>query len=263
MEDGEIQKYTEKGSQEIKDTVVLPLTRGEYIHLSTTPSRIAEAFEGFADQLGYDGARAKAFFEEKVECRLGSVDEIPAPYGNRLDDVVSKAISTIKGSKPGGAVVPTKDDKYIFCLDAQAIAKQLPSLKTKSFRVEGYASLTAEQKIAAFQQTVKSFAEHEFFHILQSITDPEDFKKSGQQIMRAQRVFLTWAAVAGTLIKMLPPRLNFPIVTSSGLVTVGAVAYLSRKSVRIEKDAYDVQRKALRLKLKNPFTFTHEPSPKT
>lgn len=247
--------------QKVKETILLPETEGEYIHISTTPIRAEQAFGEYAIQFNCDEEEARTFFEENVEIRFCPVDDIPLPNSSKLETTASKLISRAQGSKALGAIVPTKDGGCIFCLDVEGIAKSLPKLKTPGFRVVKYSRMTVEQKIAAFKQAVESLSEHEFFHLIQYMRDAEAFKKASSKVKLSHKIFLTWVGAAGVMTGTTSAEMGFPVVTSTGLATIGAVVYFGREQRKIEKDAYDAQKEALQLHLKPPFNFDHESTP--
>lgn len=242
--------------REIKDTVLLPETKGEYMHISTTPAKLARTFGEYAAQLGYNEEEAQTFFEENVEVKFGRVYDVALADNTKLEIAISRLVPFSWGAKLAGTVVPKEDGKYIFCLDIQGIAENLPKLR--SFQVGDYFHMTTEQKIASFEQAVQSLAEHELFHTTQYMTDPETMKEAASKVKLSNKIFLTWMAAAGTIGTTLPPEISTPIIISTGLATVGTAVHLSEGMVEIEKDAYTAQKKASKLHLRNPFKFSHE-----
>jgi hypothetical protein len=113
------------------------------------------------------------------------------------------------------------------------------------------------QKIVSFEQAVKSLTEHEFFHLIQFMKNPQKSIKASKQVLQAMRLMFTYTASFLTTIALFPHE-GGSVMSAATPFVMGAIIYLNRDQAKVEKDAYDAQKKALQLNLKNPYIFTHE-----
>lgn len=255
--DSELKVSPDVGKPKIaQDTIRLPFERSEFIHISAEHGRVAQAFSEYASHFGVDKDVAKSFFENKVDFQFGEVDKIPFPGIGRFDQVLDDVIGKLQGGKACGAVVPN-DERYTLCLDPQAIAQALPNFKTRGLKITDYANMTLEQRIASFEQVVKSSTEHEFFHLLQFMRNPQQVIKASKQVAQSMRLSFAYVATSLPAAALFPHDSGLPVITATPFV-IGATVYLTRGKLKVESDAYDAQKKALQLNLVNPYTFTHE-----
>lgn len=240
----------------IKDTVRLPLTEGGYIHLETSTDRLARSFGDFADQFGRDREEAVEFFKDHVDFQFKNADKV-SHFDARLDNLWVRIVSAIQGSKVLGTVSQEgKEKKYTLCVDISAIANVLPG---KIFEVKRYSDMTPEEKIAAFKQVVKSVTEHEFYHLLQCMEKPKMMQEASKRVKWSYRLLLGFIATSTTM--SLIPELR-PAIIPATIPIMGAILYLNKSGVaKVEPDAYEAQKEALKLNIKSPYDFTHENYP--
>lgn len=241
-----------------RDTVLLPLTDGEYIHVETTTNGLANSFTSFAEQFGIPAEQAHKFFVDKVDFRFGTADNVPL-FDTKLDNAWAKLITSLQGGGALGIVGPERDGKYTVCVDSQRIARSLPHFNTHKFKIKDYDRMTTEERIASFQQAIKTVTEHEFFHILQYMKDPEIRQKASKQMQDSYRLFLAFAT-SSTVMNFIPELK--PAIIPVSIPILGAIVYLNRSAIsKVEPDAYDAQKHTLGLDIKSPFNFAHESTP--
>lgn len=255
--DTELKVSPEIGKPKIaQDTIRLPFEKSEFIHIQAETGRIAQAFSEYASQFGVDRDEAKSFFENKVDFQFGEAGKLHFPGIGRFDQILSDVIGKIQGGTILGIVVPN-DERYTLCLDTQAIAQALPNFKTRSFGITDYTNMTLEKRVTGFEQAVKSLTEHEFFHLIQFMKNPQESIKAAKQVLQSMRLLFAYTTTSFSALALFPHDSGTPIVTATPFV-IGAIVYLNRGEAKVESDAYDAQKKALQLNLRNPYTFTHE-----
>lgn len=240
----------------IQETVSLPLENNEFIHILGDRNKFTQAFTEYASQFGVDKNEAKLFFENKVDIQFGETGDLPIPGVNKFDKVLGNVLGKLKGGKALGLVVPN-DDKFTLCLDVQGIAKSLPDMKTGDISFGDYQNMTLEQRISGFEQAMKSFTEHEFFHLLQFMKTPQELIKASKQVVQSMRLLFAYTTTSLSAVALFPHSGEAAAMAAIPFIA-GAVVYLNKGQARIENDAYSAQKKALSLNLRNPYEFTHE-----
>lgn len=242
-----------------KDTICLPPTEGDYIHIEATSERLADSFGRFAEQFGIPPDEARSFFTNRVDFQFGTADDLPL-FDTKLDNAWARLITFLQPGRGLGITGPERDGKYIVRIDVQNIARALPHLNTKEFKVKDYDQMTKEERIASFEQSVETVTEHEFFHVLQEMENPEAMQEASKRMQDSLRLFLTF--VVSTTAMNLIPQLRSAIIPLS-IPILGLIVYLNRNAIiQVEPDAYEAQKYALGLDLRSPFNFVHETTPK-
>ena len=76
-------------------------------------------------------------------------------------------------------------------------------------------------------------------------------------VLKSMKMLFAYTAIS------LPPAIIFPResflpTAASASLLLGAVVYLNKDKAKVEADAYNAQKKALKMKLINPYNFAHE-----
>lgn len=239
-----------------QDTVSLPLEENRFIHVTTNQELLSRSFGDYAVQFGIDRDKAEKFITNNVDFEFGSLDSLSYPGVGKIDMIIDRVIGKLKGGKALGVVVPN-GERLTLRLDIQKIAESLPDMKTRSFQVGDYKNMNSEARITAFEQTMKSLTEHEFFHVIQYLKNPGEFKRSIRQVIDSTKLFLTYMAGSTVAITAQPERGPLAVAAAAPII-LGSILRMNKGMAVIENDAYAAQRKALQLDLPNPYSFDYE-----
>jgi len=256
---GEIKGYgnsESRGSALIIDTVQLPRTEGHSVHIETSKEQLAFSFAEYAQKMGLDHDEAMTFFHEKVDIHFGEVRNVKIEYPGVIDKLLAKSIRKITAGGAMACVGPRLDGRILLCIDTKKISTLLPKLRKKeAYDAGDYSQMTSEERIAAFQQTVETVTEHEFWHIIQLKEEKVRFDKYLDKSLLAQRLLGGYILVASAMYAIDDIR---PFTIPASVAFGCALVMVTKDTAWVEADAVEAQKKALGMELKSPFKFTIE-----
>lgn len=92
---------------------------------------------------------------------------------------------------------------------------------------------------------------------------PELMDQAVRKGILVQRMLCAWTAATLTASQNAP-QYTIPVAGLGMLATAGGILYAQKDGItKVEKDAYETQKKAREIRLiKQPYTFVHESDPK-
>lgn len=234
----------------IKESVTLAAkekTAG--VDVDTTQEQLADYFQEYANNLGFDGEAAKQFFAEKVVFTFNPKEAFAQyndPDVSSVDNVLNRTLMRLRPPQFLGQVLPRKDGKLSMCVNLQGIANEVSKNKKGGKDPE------------ALQERVNTITNHELRHVLQFMTQPELVQRKSFQMADNQKLLLGFAT-GFAASAAAPETLPYTIGALGALKCFSLIVH--GRGIDMERDPLEAQKMDITKLQRRPFNFIASTNP--
>lgn len=229
----------------IKESVTIsPKEKTATVDVDTTQKQLADYFQEYADNLGFDGEAAKQFFEEKVVFTFDPKEafaEYNVPDVSSVDNALSRTLMKLKPPQFLGQVLPRRDGKLSMCVNLKGIADEVSKNKKGGKDPE------------ALQERMNTVTNHELRHVLQFMTQPELVQRKSWQMADNQKLLLGFA-MGFAASAAAPETLPYTIGALGALKCFSLIVH--GRGIDMERDPLEAQKTDITKLQRRPFNFT-------